>query len=228
MAAEADIARTAALIADPTRATILEALIDGRALPPSELAAAARVSRSTASEHLAKMLDAGLIAVERGGRNRYYRLAGPQVAEAPEALAVISPARAIRSLRDADRADSLSVARTCYGHLAGQLGVALAEGLQERGIIRRRGDRYEIGADATAVLATIGIEPARLPRRAGAVAHPCNDWSERRPHVGGSLGVAIARRLFELGWVERLPQPRAVRLTEIGRTRLRSTLGVRL
>ena len=112
MATEADLARTAALIADPTRATILDALVDGRALPPSQLAAAARVSRATASEHLAKMLDAGLIAVERGGRNRYYRLAGPEVASALEALAVIWPAREIRSLNDATRAGTLSAARS--------------------------------------------------------------------------------------------------------------------
>ena len=103
MAAEADIARTAALIADPTRATILQALSDGRALPPSELAAAAKVSRSTVSEHLAKMLDADLLAVERGGRNRYYRLAGEPVAAALESLAVISPERPVRSLSDANR-----------------------------------------------------------------------------------------------------------------------------
>src|ERR1044071_4823368 len=95
MTGEADIARTAALIADPTRATILDALVDGRALPPSELAAAAGVSRSTVSERLSKMLDAGLLAVEHGGRNRYYRLAGPEVASALEALAVISPAREV-------------------------------------------------------------------------------------------------------------------------------------
>jgi DNA-binding transcriptional ArsR family regulator len=228
MAAEADIGRTAALFADPTRVTILEALLDGRALPPSELAAAARVSRPTVSEHLAKLLDAGLLAVERGGRNRYYRLAGPQVADALEALAVIAPPRAIRSLREANRADALSVARTCYGHLAGQLGVAIADALQERAIVRRRDDRFELGAGAPAALASLGIATARLPRRGGVVAHPCNDWSERRPHVGGSLGVALARRLFELGWIERAPQPRAVWVTERGRAGLLDGLGVRL
>jgi DNA-binding transcriptional ArsR family regulator len=144
MAAEADIARTATLIADSSRATILQALADGRALPPSQLAAAARVSRSTVSEHLAKLLDAGLLAVERGGRNRYYRLAGEEVAQALEALAVISPGREVRSLGDATRADALSAARTCYGHLAGRLGVAIAGALLRDGAIERDGDRFAL------------------------------------------------------------------------------------
>lgn len=214
---EADIARTAALIADPTRATILDALVDGHALPPSQLAAAARVSRSTVSEHLSKMLDAGLLAVEHGGRNRYYRLAGPDVAAALEALAVISPAREVRSLNDATRAGALAEARTCYGHLAGRLGVAIAGALADRGAIERHGDRLDV-ADPT-VFARLGVDPALRGK-------PCNDWSERRPHVAGPLGVALAKRLFALGWIERLPQPRAVRLTADGERELHAALGV--
>ena len=217
MAAEADIARTAALIADETRATILDALVDGRALPPSQLAAAAGVSRPTVSEHLSKMLDAGLLAVERGGRNRYYRLASGEVAEALEALAVISPAREVRSLKQATRADSLAAARTCYGHLAGRLGVELTDALIGGGALTRAGDRFEV------------TDPSPL-RELGVETHlhakPCNDWSERRPHVAGPLGVALAKRLFALGWIERLPQPRAVRLTPAGRDGLHSALGI--
>jgi len=224
MAHQADIARTAALIADPTRATILDALVDGRALPPSELASAAGVSRPTASEHLAKMLDAGLLAVERGGRNRYYRLAGPEVGEALEALAVISPAREIRGLRDANRADALSAARTCYGHLAGKLGVAITDRLVELGAIARRNGGYEI-TDA-APLIELGVQPSKLQPRDGELAKPCNDWSERRPHIAGPLGVAIAGSLLERGWLERLPQPRAVRLTDDGRRGLRASIGL--
>jgi DNA-binding transcriptional ArsR family regulator len=217
MAAEADIARAAALIADPSRATILQALADGRALPPSELAAAARVSRPTASEHLAKLRDAGLLAVERGGRNRYYRLAGEHVAAALEALAVISPERPVRSLRDANRAGALSEARTCYGHLAGRLGVSIADALTDQGALLRDGDSFEIGDPAP--LRRLGLEHLRG-------AKPCNDWSERLPHVAGPLGVALAKHLFERGWIERLPQPRAVRLTDAGRRGLHEALGI--
>jgi DNA-binding transcriptional ArsR family regulator len=214
---EADISRTAALIADPTRATILDALVDGRALPPSELAAAARVSRSTVSEHLSKMLDAGLLAVEHGGRNRYYRLAGPEVASALEALAVISPAREVRSLKDSTRAGALAEARTCYGHLAGRLGVSIADALASRGAIARDGERIEV--IDRAAFAALGVDP-RLRGK------PCNDWSERRPHLAGPLGVALATRLFALGWIERLPQPRAVRLTAEGERELHAALRI--
>ena len=217
MATEADIARTAALIADPTRATILDSLVDGRALPPSQLAAAARVSRSTASEHLAKMLEAGLVAVERGGRNRYYRLAGPEVASALEALAVISPAREVRSLNDATRASTLSAARTCYGHLAGRLGVAIADALIESGALVRAGEAVEVADGAS--LEHLGVDGDLRGKS-------CNDWSERRPHVAGPLGVALAKSLFAKGWIERLPQPRAVRVTEVGRAGLRDALGI--
>jgi DNA-binding transcriptional ArsR family regulator len=224
MAGQADIARGAGLIADPTRATMLEALVDGRALPPSELASAAHVSRSTASEHLTKMLDAGLLAVERGGRNRYYRLAGPEVAEALEALAVISPEREIRSLRDSSRADALSAARTCYGHLAGALGVAVTDRLHALGAIARVEDAYEIVDDAP--VAALGVDVAALELRDGVLAKPCNDWSERRPHIAGPLGVAITHSLFDRGWLERLPQPRAVRLTPDGQRGLRSSIGL--
>jgi DNA-binding transcriptional ArsR family regulator len=217
VANDVDIARTAALLADPTRATILDALVDGRALPPSELAGVARVSRSTVSEHLAKMLDAGLLAVEHGGRNRYYRLAGPDVATALEALAVISPAREVRSLKDATRAGTLAAARTCYGHLAGKLGVEIADALLHGGALTRRGERFEV-RDAAAF--------DRLGVDAGLDGKPCNDWSERRPHLAGPLGVALAKRLFALGWIERLPQPRAVRVTPAGQSGLRETLGI--
>jgi DNA-binding transcriptional ArsR family regulator len=216
MVAEADIARTAALIADPTRATILDALVDGRALPPSQLAAAARVSRPTVSEHLSKMLDAGLLAVEHGGRNRYYRLAGPEVAAALEALAVIAPRREVRSLNDANRAGALAAARTCYGHLAGRLGVGIADALLDAGTLTRTGDRFEVADPGP--LSELGVDP-------GLRGKPCNDWSERRPHVAGPLGVALAKRLFALGWVERLPQPRAVRLTPDGERGLQAALG---
>jgi DNA-binding transcriptional ArsR family regulator len=224
--ADADIAPIAALIADPTRATILMALADGRALPPSELAAKAGVSRPTVSEHLAKMLDSGLLAVERGGRNRYYRLAGPEIAEALESLAAIAPARPPVSLREANRGEALSRARTCYGHLAGRLGVGIADRLQELGVLVRANGRYDLVPTEAVALERLGIEPGRLPKREGVIAKPCNDWSERRPHVAGPLGVAIADRLFELGWIERLRQPRAVRLTDSGRDGLRGSLGM--
>jgi DNA-binding transcriptional ArsR family regulator len=219
-AGEADIAAAARLMADSSRAAVLIELSDGRALPPSELAEVAGVSRSTISEHLALLERAGLLAVERGGRNRYFRLAGPRVAEAVEALAALAPRREVRSLRQANRAGALGAARTCYGHLAGRLGVGIAEAMRERGLIEREAEVFLLTDDGAAWLAGLGIE---RPPRAGKA---CNDWSERRPHLAGQLGVALTKRLFELEWVERTEVRRAVRVTERGSRELGVQLGL--
>ncbi|HVX31967.1 MAG TPA: metalloregulator ArsR/SmtB family transcription factor [Solirubrobacterales bacterium] len=217
---EVDVAAVAALMADPSRAAALMELTDGRALPPSELAAVAGVSRSTMSEHLAKLRDAGFVAVERGGRNRYYRLAGPELATAVEALAALAPRTEVRSLRQANRAGALGAARTCYGHLAGALGVAITDALLERGLIEREGEVFLLTEPGAAFLADLGIAK---PPRAGKA---CNDWSERRPHLAGELGVALAKRLFDLDWIERTGQPRIVRVTKLGRRELGRRLDI--
>jgi DNA-binding transcriptional ArsR family regulator len=220
MEGEADIAAVAALMADPSRAAVLAELSDGRALPPSELAEVAGVSRSTISEHLAKLQRGGFVEVERGGRNRYYRLAGPEVAAAVESLAALAPRLPVRSLRQSNRVGALGAARTCYGHLAGRLGVQLTEALVERGYVEREGDVFLLTPDGAAWLRELGIDK---PARAGKT---CNDWSERRPHLAGKLGVALARRFFDLGWIERGEQARAVRLTPAGREQLCAQLGL--
>jgi DNA-binding transcriptional ArsR family regulator len=220
MDGDIDIAAVAGLVADPSRAAVLTALTDGRALPPSELAEIAGVSRSTMSEHLAKLERAGLLAVERGGRNRYFRLSGPEVAAAIESLATLAPRRPVRSLRDSKRVDALGAARTCYGHLAGRLGVSLTEALLERGAMEREEDAFLLTEAGAGWMREIGIEN---PPRTGK---PCNDWSERRPHLAGRLGVTLTSRLFELDWLERTGTPRAVRLTPLGEEELRQRLGL--
>jgi len=217
---EVDIAAAAALMADPSRAAVLMELTDGRALPPSELAEVAGVSRSTMSEHLSKLQKAGFLAVERGGRNRYYRLAGPEVATAVEALAALAPRSEVRSLHQANRAGALGAARTCYGHLAGELGVGIADALLDRGLVEREGEVFLLTEPGAAFLVDLGIEK---PPRAGK---SCNDWSERRPHLAGKLGVALTKRLFELDWVRRTERRRAVEVTTEGRRELAARLGV--
>lgn len=217
---EVDIAAAAALMADPSRAAVLMELTDGRALPPSELAEVAGVSRSTMSEHLAKLREAGYLAVERGGRNRYYRLAGPEVAAAVEALAALAPRTEVRSLRQANRAGALGAARTCYGHLAGELGVGITDAMVGRGLIEHEGEVFLLTEPGAAFLVDLGIEK---PPRAGK---SCNDWSERRPHLAGKLGVALAKRLFELDWIERTERRRAVRVTKVGRRELGRRLAI--
>ncbi len=217
---EVDIAAAAALMADPSRAAVLMELTDGRALPPSELAEVAGVSRSIMSEHLAKLQRAGFLAVERGGRNRYYRLADPEVATAVEALAALAPRREVRSLRQANRAGALGAARTCYGHLAGQLGVGITDAMVERGYLDREGEVFLLSEAGEGFMADLGVAG---PPRAGKA---CNDWSERRPHLAGKLGVALTKRLFDLDWVERTDRRRAVRVTKVGRRELSARLDI--
>jgi DNA-binding transcriptional ArsR family regulator len=220
MKGDADIAKAAMLVASPARAAVLAELMDGRALPPSELAALAGVSRATMSEHLALLERAGFLAVERGGRNRYFRIATPEVADAVEALAAVAPRRKVRSLREANRAGILAAARTCYGHLAGKLGVALADAMQEQGLIAEAGARFELTSTGAERLRRLGIEtPPRSGKR-------CNDWSERRPHLAGPLGVALTKRLFELGWIQRGRAPRSVDLRPEGRSGLSAVFGL--
>lgn len=219
-AGDVDIAAVAALMADASRAAMLSELTDGRALPPSELAEIAGVSRSTISGHLAKLQRAGLLAVEKGGRNRYFRLAGPDVAAAVEALAALAPRFTVRSLKQSNRAVALGAARSCYGHLAGRLGVAITEAMLARGLIERDGDLFLLTGAGAEWLDDLGVAN---PPRAGKA---CNDWSERRPHLAGRLGVALARRLFELGWLARTERARAVHVTAAGRRELADRLGV--
>jgi DNA-binding transcriptional ArsR family regulator len=214
MFADADVAPVAALLGDPARARMVQALHDGRELPAGELARRAGIAASTASEHLARLVDGGLLAAQRTGRHRYYRLAGAEVARAVEALAAIAPPRRPRTLREATVGDALADARTCYDHLAGRLGVALADALVERGAVIDQGDAYALGPGAASVLELLGIDA--LPARRPPVLR-CLDWSERRPHLAGGLGAALCTHAIASGWVERLPTSRAVRVTPAGR-----------
>jgi DNA-binding transcriptional ArsR family regulator len=208
---DADLAAVGTLLAEPARARMLAALGDGRALPASTLAAEAGVAPSTASGHLARLVDGGLLTAESCGRRRYFRLGGPEVAEALEALARVAPREPVRSLGQATRIEALRAARTCYDHLAGRLGTALLDALLACGLVAdeqvtdagiERLD--ELGIDLDAI-------PGRRPR-----FRSCLDWSERRPHAAGKLGAALAAHAFEHGWVERPDGSRTLRVTVAG------------
>ncbi len=225
---EADLASIAALIGEPARAAMLTALMDGLALPAGELAELAGVSPQTASAHLTKLLEGGLLSVETHGRHRYHRLASPQVAVALEALMLlaadstmtISPAPRPRSRAHKD--ESLGFARTCYDHLAGRLGVELARALEVNGWIVKMGLEYRVTPTGRVKFEALGWD---LPSPTGRA---CLDWTERRHHVGGALGRAITSRMLEAGWVVRCASSRALRLTETGRVHLERTFEMRL
>jgi DNA-binding transcriptional ArsR family regulator len=244
--AVADIASAAALFAEPTRARVLAALADGRALPASVLAAEAGVAPSTASEHLARLVAGGAVSVERSGRHRYYRLANDEVAAALEALAAVAPLQPVRSLRESTRAGLLRRARTCYDHLAGRLGVAVTEALVDRrALVRTDGVRGVGRGDGDRLAAPVPIHPYELGPRAGAVfgalgvdlgevgaggRRPllrfCVDWSEQRHHLAGALGAAVLAQLRAADWVRPLPARRALTLTPEGQTALHTLLGL--
>ena len=246
MDGDTDIAKVAALLADPARTKILLALGDSRALSASVLSDEAGVSPSTASSHLKKLLEGGFLALERHGRHRYYRLAGPHVAELLEALARVAPPAPVKSLREGTRAQAVRFARTCYDHLAGRLGTELMAAMLERGLLeggdgrfdpaRAEADRlsapgwdvdYRLTERGVEELARFGVDVRELPRRRRLIRY-CVDWSEQRHHLAGALGAAIAERMFELGWARPARAGRAVHVTDEGLAGLRDTFGVEL
>lgn len=243
-AGDTDIAAVAEVLGDRGRVRMLAALADRRALPASVLATEAGVAASTASVHLARLVAAGLVTVERHGRHRYYRLAGPHVAETLESLARIAPPAPVRSLREGTRAHAIRRARTCYDHLAGRLGTSLMSALLDRDILtggdglyhpdRDHHDRlsapgtgdvdYRLSERGRAVLARFGVDVQ--PRTRRPLIRYCLDWSEQRHHLAGALGAALLCRFEELDWVRRSPRSRAVHLTASGRAGLAETFGL--
>jgi DNA-binding transcriptional ArsR family regulator len=226
MPGDINIVPVASLLADPTRAIILQELSDGRALPAGELAYRAHVSSSTASAHLFKLVDAGLLAVEKQGRHRYYRIANPAIVQAIETLAALSPARPVHSLRESQIAEAVRNARMCYNHLAGNLGVKLSQALVDKHVLDASDNGYSITPDGLQWLHNFGIDEATFKKRGSLVVPYHIDWSERRPHIAGELGAALARRLFDLEWIIRTPSSRAVRLTATGQQALQDQFAI--
>ncbi|MFI8189037.1 ArsR/SmtB family transcription factor [Streptomyces sp. NPDC085946] len=244
----AQLARLAALIADETRAACLLALLDGRAWTAGELARHAGVAASTISEHLGRLVAGGLLAEERQGRHRYVRLAGPGVAQLLEDLAAqVAPGVAgrPRTLRESSASSALARGRTCYDHLAGRLGTAVADGLTARGLLLReprgrgggegagsgpalaprgRATGFALTDAGLAWFAAAGIGLGRPGRR--PLARACLDWTERRPHLGGAAGAALCRHALDAGWCVRVGSGRAVRVTAAGERALSGLLGI--
>jgi DNA-binding transcriptional ArsR family regulator len=215
------------LIADPARAAMLMALFDGRALPAGELAHAAGVTAQTASAHLAKLLNGGLLACEQQGRHRYYRLTDSHVADAIEQLAAISSVAAVRRRPLNRAAQELRFARCCYDHLAGQLGVAVTQALQQRQLIVAGADKqFELSAAGSDWFAAIGVDVAALKPTRHGLARQCLDWTERSHHLAGPLGVQLMRALCAAGWLRRSASSRAVQVTPKGWAGLKAQLGI--
>jgi DNA-binding transcriptional ArsR family regulator len=228
---EPQIAAAAALIGNPGRAAMLSALMDGRALPATELASAAGLSAAGASEHLAQLLVGGLLTVIREGRHRYYRLANEHVAAVLEGLATLGddqPVRRAISKRQND--NPLRFARTCYDHLAGELGVSIASALQDRMLLcPGEGKRFSVTpAGAQWFADKLGIETDSLRPARHGIACGCLDWTERRYHLAGPLGAVLLRRSFDVGFLRGGEERRSVHLTLAGSAFFLSELGLNL
>jgi len=242
MSGDADLSQVAELIADRARSRILLALTGGRELSASLLAEEAGVSRPTASAHLRKLTEGGLIAVRVDGKRRHYRLAGPAVADVIERLSALAPREPITSLRESTRAAQLRRARSCYDHLAGRLGVGLMRRMVERGFLiggdgtfdpeRATGDapasyghdaHYELTGSGRDFLDDLGVE---LTGGRRPLVRYCVDWTETRHHLAGQVGRGLRERFLQAGWVEPSGPTRALRITVAGADLLRGEFGL--
>ncbi|WJR79535.1 helix-turn-helix domain-containing protein [Bradyrhizobium sp. NP1] len=222
------MAEIAQMVSDPGRANILSTLMDGRALTAGELARVAGVTPQTASSHLSKLVERRLLVVDKRGPRRFYRLATAEIAQMLEGMMVVAVAGPPR-FRPPSRIDAeMRRARTCYDHLAGELGVALTDSMIARGLLILDADAGELTADGERLLAALGADLAAPPRSRRAFCRPCLDWSERRPHLAGRVGAALAHLAFARDWIRRRPHDRSVEITEDGLNAFRDTFGARI
>jgi DNA-binding transcriptional ArsR family regulator len=222
-----DFAVVARLLANPARSAVVDALMEGRALTVSELARIAGVRVSTISEHLSQLLDGGLVEAITAGRHRYYRLANPEVAGALEAFSRICPDTPVRSLRQSIADRSLRQARLCYDHVAGVLGVTLLGQMRSLGWLDSgSGPDFDVTEPGAQALAGIGVDLPSCRRSRRHFARSCLDWSERRPHLAGALGAAIASALLDREWLRSAGTGRGVEVTDEGQRGLCGTFGI--
>lgn len=221
------LAEVAALIGDPARANILQALADGRALTAGELAWHAGVSAQTTSGHLAKLTEAHMIALEKQGRHRYFRLASPEIAEAMEALMIVAANGPKRHRPVGPKDQALRTARTCYDHLAGWLAVAMADGLSARQLIVLSDGAAAVTEEGHRFFRDFGLA-LDDPKSSRPLCRTCLDWSERRSHLAGRLGAALCQHCLDLGWIKRGRDSRAVTFTPKGVEGFRTTFGITL
>jgi DNA-binding transcriptional ArsR family regulator len=220
------IAETAALVGEAARATMLSALLDGRPLTASELAHAARITPQTASTHLAKLTEAGLVRVVREGRHRYFRLASLTVVEMIEGIVAVALENRPRYRPVSRQERELSVARICYDHLAGRLSVDLTDFLTAHQYIVLGEEAAELTPEGKRFLAEFGIDLSALNSTGRDFCRPCLDWTERRPHIAGALGAALTKRCFDLGWTQRVKHSSAVIVTPPGQRGFSETFGI--
>lgn len=222
-----DIALLGSLIGDPARANILTALMSGKALTATELASEAGVTVQTASSHLKKLRDAHLLRQRKQGRHRYFALADDDVGSVLEAMMGLAAGRGLMRTRTGPRDEALRKARVCYNHLAGDLGVAVYDGMIARGYLAEEEEDVGLTQAGQDFVAAFGIELANLSKSRRPMCKSCLDWSSRRTHLAGSLGTALLDRFYQLRWAARVQGSRVVEFSANGERRLLESFGVK-
>lgn len=225
MEANPNIAEAASLLSEASRAAILTALMDQRFHTATELAYMAGIKQQTASFHLAKLAKANFIKMEKHGRYRYYKLARQEIAQVLESFMSISGPPEIRSLKQSSQMKALRTGRTCYDHLAGELGVKLTRSMLDAGYLQQVD--LTVTVEGERFFSDFGLDLKLLRKKRRSFSRACLDWSERQHHLAGALGQGLAEKLFELKWIGRVPSSRAITVTEKGRAGLAKTFGFR-
>ncbi|MFY4777342.1 ArsR/SmtB family transcription factor [Metabacillus sp. RGM 3146] len=226
MNANPNTSMIAALVSEESRSRMLTAMLDGRFHTAGELAMAAGIKPQTASFHLAKMAEAHTVIVEKQGRHRYYGLRNQEVAEIMELLLTAAPPAKIQSFKQVTEDKAMRYARTCYDHLAGNLGVAVTEFLLNGGYVKEKGKEFSVTEKGEAFFEAFEIDLVSAKKKRRSFCTRCLDWSERRHHLAGALGNALLERFFELHWLERMPNTRSVKVTPLGKKGLREVFSI--
>lgn len=219
------ISVVAALVGDPARANMLTALMSGRALTATELAQEAGVTAQTASSHLAKLCEGGLLVPTKQGRHRYFRLSGADVADVLEGLMGIAARAGHTRVRTGPKDPALRHARVCYDHLAGDLGVQMFDGMMKRRLMRQRDGDIDLTRNGVRFMQEFGIDLSAIGKPRRPLCKTCLDWSERRSHLAGSLGAALLQRFYDMKWARREPGTRVVNFTRAGEGKLTELFG---
>lgn len=225
---ENQFSQVASLLGDKARSIMLWNLLDGRAYTATELSTCASISAQSASNHLAKLVQAQLLKVEKQGRHRYYTFAKPEVAQVIESLGSLLPPAADAKKIKKPQANGFTYARTCYDHLAGTAGVLITEALLKNQIIVLAPKAYELTPDGQNWFRSIGIDTDKIKSQKRSFAYPCLDWSERKHHIAGGLGAALLQTFLQKHWVRRLSHSRELILSQSGKLAFREKLGLNL
>jgi DNA-binding transcriptional ArsR family regulator len=220
-----NISNTASLISDPSRAAILSVLLDGRFHTASELSLLIGVKPQTTSYHLSKLIEQNMIVVESQGRHRYFGIHNQEIARTIESILVLSPPVKIKSLRQSREDEAMRYARTCYDHIAGFVGVQIADSFIRKGYLD---SDFSLTTEGKKFLEELQVDLKEIKKKRRSFCHQCLDWSERRHHIAGALGLVLLEKFIELEWVVRLPQTRALSVTKKGKEAIQNLCGIEI